>query len=192
VTEKVAQPLIVPGGTLFVGGQGLGLPQAAEIYLSTLDGAQEWIITPWRQAPVSGSDLVLKIPSTIGLPANAPPPGRYRLQVGRDGPKLRSAPIVVTAIPRIDGVIDPPLLVPAGSGIYTLNGVGFTPGAVGVALDTVALISAASPTAGRFTVNGAGTQVQFRRPASMAAGRYPVWVSVGGVAGPPVWWIQVP
>ena len=192
VTEQVTQPLIVPGGKLLLGGQGLDLPQAAKVYLSNLDGTQERNVTAWRQAPVSASQIVLKIPATIGLAAHAPAAGRYRLQVGRDGPKLRSDAIVVTAVPRVDGLLTPPILVPAGTGIYTINGLGFTPASTKIMLDTIALASAASPTAGRFTVSASGTQVKFRRPAGMAAGTYPVWISVGGVAGPPAWWIKVP
>lgn len=192
VTETRAPPFLVPGGKLLIGGQGLDLPQAAKVYLSTLDGTQEWDVTAWRKAPASGPDLVLEIPATIGLPANAPPAGQYRLQVGRDGPKVRSEPILVAAAPRIDGLTDPPVLLPAGSGIYTIQGLGFTPGQVGVALGPDTLTSAASPTAGHFTVNAGGTEIKFRRPAGMAAGRYAVWLTVGGVTAPPVWWIVVP
>jgi len=193
VGESVAQALIVPGKALLVGGQGLDQPQAAQVYLASLDGTTEWKITSWRTvAPLAGA-TVLDAPAAVGLPAGSPPPGAYRLMVGKDAPAVRSDYIIVAAAPRIDGVTVPPTLPPGGGGIYTINGAGFTSGATQVALDGVALSAGPSPpAAGKFFVNAAGTTLTFRRPAGLPNGRYQVILTVGGVRAPPGWWIDVP
>ncbi len=193
VLEQVSQALAIPGRPLFVGGQGLDQPTAADVYLSSLDGLTEWKVTGWRLAAPLADSFVLDLPAAIGPPAGAAAPGTYRLSVGQDAPPVRSGFILIAVAPRIDGVLDPPLLTPDGGGIYTLNGAGFTPGATEIVLDTAALIAGSSPpAAGKFFVNAAGTQVRFRRPANLEPGRYQVRVRVGGIAAPPAWWIDVP
>jgi hypothetical protein len=184
----------VPGGNLVLGGQGLDLPQAAEVYLATPDGVTEWNITAWGTAPPRVNEFTLRLPNTIGVPpVSAPPPGAYLVAVGRDVPRARTVPVPIALAARLDGVLAPPILTPNAAGLYTLNGAGFTPAATEIILDTIKLDKVpAAPAAGQFTVTAAGTQATFMLPLNLAQGRYHVRVRVNGIDSPPAWWIDVP
>jgi hypothetical protein len=63
-----------------------------------------------------------------------------------------------------------------------------------VAFGTVPLIKALTPTplAGQYTVNAAGTQIQFMAPTpTPAKGNYPVLIQVGGIAATPGWVVVI-
>ena len=184
---------LVPGDTVLVAGAGLDSPKLAKVYLTPAGGA-EVEVSAWRKPPVTASELRLGLPSAVGaLPANAPPSGLYLLSVGSDVPAVvRSNAVPVMVAARVDNVLDPPELVPDGSGLYTVEGVGFIPAQTVVILDTVPLTPVASPPgAGEFQVNGAGTLLTFKRPATLAPGRYWVRVRVNQVDAAPSWFIVV-
>ena len=104
--------------------------------------------------------------------------------------RSNAIPLLVSA--RIDNVLDPPLLVPDGAGIYTVQGVGFTPTLTDLILDTVPLTRVAGvPSDGEFQVNGAGTQIVFKRPVPFSAGRYHVRVRVNQIDSAPSWNLDV-
>ena len=196
VAVAVAPEVAAAGQSVMVAGVGLDLPSAAQVYLTTLDGATTWKVTPWRKAlpaPTPGGQLVLQLPAAYGAPpAATPPPGVYLMAVGADAPPSRSpaAPLAIGA--RIDGVTDPPALTPDGGGIYAVQGAGFTAGATQVFLDTVPLTPGGAPGVGVFAINPTGTRVSFRLPQPLDTGRYRIRVRVDGVESPPSWWIDAP
>jgi hypothetical protein len=200
-------PVVVTGGdTIVVGGSGLDRPSAAEVYLGRPPGGPVWQVTnPWRPPPplpakISPNEIVLILPSaymapgatTPAPPAVMPPPGVYQLMVGG------AAPLPATAIPiaiaaRLSNVLDPPVLVADGTGLYTVTGEGFTPGLTALALGAFALApaGAANPPAGFLFIDAAGQTITFRRP-DMPTGRYFLRIRVSGVECPPSWWVDVP
>ena len=187
VTIALSDPVAVPGVTLLLGGDGLDRPEAAEVYLSTADGVTEWTITAWRTRRTA-SEIVLVPPNGFGVPpVGLPPPGVYRIAVGRDVPRLRSATVELSLGPRIDGVAAPFNLIPDGGGTYTINGAGFTPGATQVLVDTAAV----DPS--QVTINAGGTSIGLKLPLHLPSGaRLAVRVRVANVEAPPAWWIVVP
>jgi hypothetical protein len=204
----VPGPVVVTGGdTIVVGGSGLDQPSAAEVYLGRPPGGPVWQVTnPWRRSPppppakISPNEIVLILPSaymapgatTPAPPAVMPPPGVYQLMVGG------AAPLPATAIPiaiaaRLSNVLDPPVLVADGTGLYTVTGEGFTPGSTTLALGAFGLApaGAANPPAGFLFIDAAGQTITFRRP-DMPKGRYFLRIRVSGVECPPSWWVEVP
>jgi Pvc16 N-terminal domain len=180
-------------GTLIVGGNGLDLPSAAQVFLSR-PGGPEWQVTAWRESPTDAGLLWLKLPGAYADPATqlpAPPtavplPGLYNLTVGSGA--TRSNAISVLIVPEIDGVTQPPVLAPDSSGLYTINGAGFVPAATAVSFGATPLTaSGGTPAAGQFNVNAAGTVVQLRAPAALPAGSYPIVVSVNGCQASTGW-----
>lgn len=197
-----AGPLVAVGGAdLVVAGNGLDLPEAAEVFLSVPGTATEWRVSPsWRRGAPAAGTIGLAFPHAYADPATAlplppaavPPPGLYALTVGRVAPALRSNPIPLAVAPRVDNVTVPPVLTPDMAGLYSIAGAGFTPAKTIVALGTHALApGAGSP--GTFSVNAAGTAITFQPPtaAILPAGTYPVLIQVNGVAAAPGWTVKL-
>ena len=185
IEAEVSPALTAPGGTLLVGGTGLG---AVRVYLSNADGSGETNITAWRQAPNQVSRLTLKVPTGAG----APTPGVHQLAVGpgAGGPE-RSLPIPLTIAPRITVPGPSPILTDV-AGVFTVAGEGFGAPDLAVLLSGDVLTPAGVAGPGQFAVNPAGTQLTFGLPASLPTGRYALRVRAGEVEAPPSWWIDVP
>ncbi len=84
---------------------------------------------------------------------------------------------------------------PNGAGLYAIAGAGFVPAATIVTLGAIPLThtAAATPAAGQFTVNPAGTAISFRLPSpAPAKGNYPVLIQVNGIAASPGWVVVLP
>jgi hypothetical protein len=193
-------PLIAVGGsTLTIAGNGLDLPSATDIFLSIPGTATEWLVTPWRHGAVQPRRLGLIFPAGYADPATslpAPPaatplPGTYNLTVGSNVPSVsRSNAIPLTIAPRVDGVTNPPQLLPDNTGLFAIDGAGFVSAATIVALGNLPLTktAAAVPAAGEFTVNAAGSAITFKLPNPQPpAGEYPVLIQVNGIAAAPGW-----
>jgi hypothetical protein len=186
-------PLVAVGGdTLAIAGNGLDSAAAAQLFLKPAGSATEWDVTAWRQG-VSPGELDLLLPSAYADPSVTPPPsampfpGPYTIAVGAGANRSNAIPLVVA--PRIDGVVDPPLLAPAASGVYTIDGGGFAP-ASGTSLAfgaTPLTATAGVPAAGQFAVNAAGTEITFLPPTAAQPGSYPVLLTVGGIAASTGW-----
>ena len=181
--------------TLAAAGDGLDLPAAAQVFLSIPGTATEWDITTWRNGVAAGElDLAFPIayanPSTSlpAPPAAMPKPGAYDLAVGAG--TARSKPIPLLVAPRVDNVVNPPVL-PAVGGVYTISGAGFAPSAaattLGFGTTALAYSTAATPAAGKFTVNAAGNTIKFKAPGGSAHGSYPILLTVNGVAATTGW-----
>jgi hypothetical protein len=202
VTATPEPTPLVGGQKVLLGGLGLDQPDAAELYL-TLPGATPWQVTPWRQVavPMSPDAIVLVLPSGYVVPGAAAPlppavmpaPGIYQMMLGNAAGANAATAIPVAIAARIDGGAVPQALLPDGTGLYTITGEGFTPGATAVVLDTVglALAATANPAAGAFFVDAAGKTITFRAP-SVPANRYAVRVRAGGVESPPAFWVDLP
>lgn len=198
-TFDLSPAIAAPGDPFILYGGGLDQPTASRVYL-VMPGGAELEVTAWKTAAAdqTASRVTLALPNTVGVPpANAPDAGVYQLRLGSDQAqgdaqtyRSNRTPFSVSA--RVDVNLDPPLLLPA-AGEYTVPGAGFVGGVTEVLLDTVALTEAAGPPgAGEFLVNGAGTQITFRAPGSLGAGRYSVRVIVNQVESTPAWWIELP
>lgn len=198
---------IVDGSTLAIAGNGLNLSSAASVFLSVpgVPGTTtEWDVTSWVQSVAPGElDLRLPIgyaalptPSVPPVPPTETPlPGLYNLCVGSGTSgsvgSTRSNPIPLAIAPRVDGVTNPPLLT-ATAGIYAITGGGFVPtpsGKITLSIGATALAStnAATPGAGQFTVDAAGTAISFMVPSGTPSGLYPVLLAVNGVAASTGW-----
>jgi len=196
-------PLTAVGGSsLVVAGNGLDLPAAVQVFLRGPGSATSWDVTSWRQAPVQSGQLTLLLPSAYADPTSAlpappaatPVPGLYDLSVGSVPLATQSNAIPIVVAPRVDGVTNPPQLKPDASGLYAITGAGFVAASTIVALGALPLVKAATPapTAGQFTVNPAGTAIDFMLPSpAPAAGTYPVLIQVNGIAAAPGWVVVV-
>jgi hypothetical protein len=185
-TLRAGAPVAVGGSTLSLLGAGLDLPTASQVFLTAADGLTEWRVTPaWRQSPVTAGQLDLTLPASYADPATgAPPPpartpapGTYLISVGRNTPlpKVRSNAVPVTVAARIDSLTRP--AVPTG--VYTLTGDGFAPGATTLSVAGVFLSPGASPPAGGdFFVDASGKTITF---ALATPGTFPIAVTVNGV-----------
>jgi hypothetical protein len=202
VGDTLGQPVTVGGDTVRIGGLGLDGPTAAAVYISIPNTGPEWPITAWRGAPpLSPNEMTLAFPQAYAaLPAagtqltGTPPPGRYVVTVGPAAPGQRSAPVPLAVAPRVDGVANPPQLKPNASNVYTVSGMGFTPGQVAVTLNGYALSAAAAAAPGAFAVTADGTTITFMVPTAPALphGRYFLHIQVNSVQAPPNWWIDLP
>jgi hypothetical protein len=184
----------VPGQEVILYGAGLNRVGTDRVFLLDADGTNERDITAWRAANPAlhtGTKIVLNLPPTVGAaPANSPTPGVYQMCVG-GGPGVRTNSIPVAIAAAIIGVANPPLL-PQAAGLFTFDGVGFLPARTEVLLETVALNEAgAAPAAGEFQIQLGGGSIQFRAPAIMKSGRYPLRVRVNRVESAPSWWVDV-
>jgi hypothetical protein len=180
---------VTAGSTFELIGGGLA---GSNVYLEGPAGG-EVDVTAWlvpNPALQSDSRLTLRLPAQVGLPpAGSPDPGFYHLRVGAGAVRSNSAPLPIAA--RVDNVGNPPLLNPA-AGVYSVQGEGFTQPAM-VVLGTIALTSnQAAPGAGEFRIAAAGDRIDFRAPAGLAAGQYPLRIRIEGVESPPSWWVDVP
>ena len=91
--------------------------------------------------------------------------------------------------PRVDGVVDPPVLPPNAAGLYAISGAGFAPSAATtLKFGSVSLnyTSAPTPGNGEFNVNATGTGITFKPPSS-APGAYSVLLAVNGFAASTGW-----
>ncbi len=195
VTLTIGPLIAVAGTSLAIAGAGLDQSVAANVYLSVPGTATEWDVTNnWRQG-VSADELDLVLPANYADPAtsNPPPPaatplpGLYNLTVGSGTTRFNTIPLAIA--PLVSGVVSPPLLSPDATGLYTVAGAGFMPStSTSVSLGTNALsYTAASPAAGQFAVNAAGTAITFIPPAAIPAGSYPVLLAVNGIAAATGW-----
>lgn len=195
ITATIGPLVAVGGSTLAVVGNGLDLPAAAEVFLSVPGTTTEWNVTSvWRKNTAPG-ELDLLLPSSYADPVTslpAPPaatplPGFYNLSVGSGTARANVVPLVIA--PRVDGVTNPPLLAADPSGRYAIAGAGFVPASTSLSFSATALTytAAASPVAGQFTVNAAGTGISFVPPAAAPSGSYPVLLAVGGIAASTGW-----
>jgi hypothetical protein len=187
VVGQVAPTVAVPGDTVLIGGLGLDAGGFDNVYGTPVGGAEQNVTGTWKQSSTA-SELRIRIMPDKGA---VPTPGVYLITVGSDVPaKVRSNSTVLMIAARIDNVVDPPLLNPDGSGVYSIQGVGFVAGAVQVVLDTVPLTDAGgAPGDGQFQVAG-GTSLLFKTPTLMEPGKYWVRIRVNGVESPPAWFIQ--
>jgi hypothetical protein len=197
VTEAVGSLSIVGGQPVMVGGQGLSATPAIDVFLATVDGATSWIITGWVTGADLPSDLVMLPPATYAVgpaappPGSTPPPGVYLLSVGTATSQSPPAPVMI--VPRFDSVTTPPVLpLPPPSGIYTVTGAGFVPGATqlyvgGVALAAMTPTDATPNGPGFFSVSKDGASLAFIKPAGLPAGLAVLRVRVNGVEAPPTW-----
>ena len=184
---KAGAAVAVGGSSLSILGAGLDQPTAAQVFLSTPDGAAEWRVTPsWRQTPAAAGQLDLVLPTnyadpstgTPTPPTRTPAPGAYLVTVGRNTPappvRSNAVPIVIAA--RIDSLTKPP----TPTGVYTLKGAGFAAGSTSVTVDDVALtaVGASPPGAGQFFVDPAGGSISF---ALTTPGSFALAVTVNDV-----------
>ena len=96
-------------------------------------------------------------------PAATPAPGLYHLTVGAGS--FRSNPIPLVIAPRVDGVVDPPVLTPDAAGLYAVTGAGFLPSpATTLKFGSVSLnySSAATPERRRIHRNATGDRRRLR------------------------------
>lgn len=198
--EISSGPLVcVGGGTITVAGSGLDLPAASDVFLAAAGGG-EWNVTgPWRQAPAQPGLLVLAFPEDYADPSSAlpappaamPSPGLYNLSVGKGAVRSNAIPIVVA--PRIDGVPNPPLLQPDGSGLYTIQGGGFVPAGTQVSFGSNPLLAAAGPPgSGEFNVDAGGKKITFKPPTGATPGSYPIVIAVNGISPSTGWVVVLP
>jgi hypothetical protein len=201
VTETPEASPLVGGRTILLGGAGFDQPDATDLYLAPPGGAP-WRVTAWRQpaVPVSPDTIVLALPTGYVVPGTAAPvppavmpaPGIYQAMLGGPTGANAATAVPLAVAPRVDGGVPPQALPPDGTGLYTITGEGFTPGATAVVLDTVAVApsAAANPAAGDFFVDPTGKTVTFRTPV-LPAGRYAVRLRVGGVEAPAAFWVDL-
>ena len=198
---SIANPLVAVGGsTLAIAGNGLDLASAAEVFLSVPGTTTEWDVTnTWRQS-TEPAELDLALPASYADPVTAlpppptatPTPGLYNLRVGAGSFRSNAIPLVIA--PRIDGVVDPPVLAPNAAGLYAISGAGFTPSAATtLKFGSVSLnyTSAPTPGNGEFNVNATGTGITFKPPSS-APGAYSVLLAVNGYAASTGWVVVTP
>lgn len=176
--------VVAPGQVFTLYGAGLNQPSSNRLYLLLSDGTEQ-DVTTWA-SQVTESRFILTLPTT-GFPAA----GVYQLRVGNAVASSTPGAIRSNATPfSIAAWVDPtggPILSPVGI-TYTLTGRGFSPGSLEVLLETVPLqAGAAAP--GQFTVNGAGTEIQFQLPGDLPNGAYGVRVRVNQVESPPAKWV---
>jgi hypothetical protein len=191
-------PLVcVGGGTVSIAGSGLDLPAASDVFLAAAGGGEWNVTSPWRQAPAQPGLLMLAFPAGYADPGSAlpgpptamPNPGLYSLSVGKGAVRSNAIPIVIA--PRIDGVPNPPILPPDGSGLYTIQGGGFVPAATQVSFGANPLAATAGPPGpGEFSVHAGGKEITFKPPSGATAGSYPIVLGVNGIS-PSTGWVVV-
>ena len=177
--------VVAPGQVFTLYGAGLNQPSSNRLYLLLPDGTEQ-DVTTWA-SQVTESRFILTLPTT-GFPAA----GVYQLRVGNAVASPTPGAIRSNATPfSIAAWVDPtggPILSPVGS-TYTLTGRGFSPGSLEVLLETVPLQAGGAAAPGQFTVNGAGTEIQFQLPGDLPNGAYGVRVRVNQVESPPAKWV---
>jgi hypothetical protein len=180
------------GDNMVLTGAGLDLPEFSHVYLVNPD-ATELEVSAWRTPPTAEPQVRLRLPAAVGAaPGATPTPGIYSLRVGSDAPAtVRSNAVPLSIAARIDGVLNPPRLVPDGLGFYNVAGAGFTAAEIQVFLGAQALHRvAATPGPGEFQVGAGDTSFRFKPPASLAPGRHALGVRVNSVDSPPSWYVE--
>jgi hypothetical protein len=186
-----------PGQRFVLWGSHLGSAPSDRIYLLSADGATETDVTSWvvpAADPPGGSRRTLALPATTGaLPANAPPPGVYQLRVGADAPhayRANATPVLVG--PSITPPANPNVFLTPAGGVFSLTGINFVAATTDVYLGTVALnrINPGDPLDSGTFLADTPTTIQFRLPATIPAGDYPVRVRVNQVEADPAWWVH--
>jgi len=178
--------VVAPGQVFTLYGAGLNQPSSNRLYLLLPDGTEQ-DVTTWASQEVTEARFSVTLPTT-GFPAA----GVYQLRVGNAVTSPTPGAIRSNATPfSIAAWVDPTggaILSPAGS-TYTLNGRGFSPGSLEVLLETLPLRAGGAAAPGQFTVNGAGTEIQFQLPGDLPNGAYGVRVRVNQVESPPAKWV---
>jgi Pvc16 N-terminal domain len=196
VTLTRSPAVVAPSQILTLSGAGLGTPAVSDsVYLLSPGGAAEVDVTTWAQAADSTpAKFALTLPNTTGAPpAAAPAPGVYQVRVGSGqagspgAVRTGATPLSVAAYVNPTGG---PVL--SGAASYTVNGIGFVPGATEVFVGTVALTSTAgAPTAGQVNVAANGTSFQFAPPAATPGTVLPIRVLVNGIESNPALWVKL-
>lgn len=179
--------VVAPGQSFLLYGAGLNKESSNRIYLLLADG-REQDVTAWASPnPPTDSRFTLNLPTT-----GAPPAGVYQLRVGNNLPLGNPNAIRSNATPfSIAAWVDPTggVVLSATGGIFTIRGIGFTPGKTEVLLETMALSESTNVAAGQFNVSGNGTAINFQLPDNLPNGRYGVRVRVNQVESPPAKWV---
>ncbi len=197
---------VAAGQSFLLQGNGLNQDTSRRLYLLTLTGTEydvtsTWLVSGPSSSPASTTQVTLQLPNVVGSPPDTPPAGVYQLRVGSDQASGNATTIRSNATPfsiaaRVDPpttLTDPPLLTPDAGGLFTLSGAGFIADKTEVILNTLPLSATnGSPNAGEFNVNGTGTSITFKLPASIPSGQYTVRIQVNQVESAPAWWINVP
>lgn len=184
----------MPAQRFQIYGAGLNQSSSDHLYLLFPDGIEQDVTTWLVPNPVSPAAPVQTTTKlSLVLPtAGIPPTGVYQLRVGNGLAIGHASAIRSNATPfSIAAWVDPaggPILNPVG-GMYTLSGMGFTPGKLEVLLETVSLSPNTAVGAGQFDINGSGTVIRFQLPDDLPPGRYGVRVRVNGVESPPAKWV---
>ncbi len=187
---------VAAGQTAWLLGSNLGVGGVSDsVYLMPPAGGAEVDVTAWAVAASStAAKIMLTLPNAAGAaPAGTPPPGVYQLRVGSGAlgspGATRSGAIPVSVAALTDPSGGPVL---AGSGPFTVNGTGFTPGGAEVLIGTAQLIEvAAAPAAGQVAVDPSGTAFTFSPPAGPAGTVVPVRVRVNGIDSDPALWVTL-
>ncbi len=136
VVGSFSRPVVVGGASLRVGGQLLDQPTAASVYLTAGANGPEWPIAAWRAPPVPPATSVSAEELTLSFPAAyAALPGPGVALTGTPPPGI----YFLTVGPSGAGQRSPPL-----------------PLTVAPRIDGVATPPALAPSAGVYTLHGAG------------------------------------
>jgi hypothetical protein len=187
---------LAAGQTALLLGSNLGTSGVSDhMYLLAPASGSEVDVTAWLQtAGASAGRLVLTLPPGGGTaPAGAPAPGLYQLRVGSGAPgspgATRSDPVPVSIAAHVDASAGPVLVGPTP---FTVNGVGFVPGATEVLVGSVRLAGVqASPAPGEVSINPAGISFSFTPPTGPAGMVAPVRIRVSGIESDPALWVTL-
>lgn len=196
VPFSLSPATVAAGQTVWLTGSELGAPGVADrVYLLPAAGGAEVEVTAWIVAAQSSTaKFVLTVPPSAGTaPSGAPAPGVYQFRAGSGtagspgAPRTGSVPVSVAAF--VDPAGEPVL---TGPGPFTVNGVGFIPGATEVLAGSAPLASTATvPAAGQFRVDPSGTSFSFVPPGGQAGSTVPLRVRVNGVESDPALWVTL-
>jgi hypothetical protein len=179
-----------PGERFVLHGEALDQPTVSHLFL-LLPDETELDVTGWMSAdpkvPSTKSRITLDLPPGLGLPADSPLPGVYRLRAGSPGYRTSATPFSVAARVPVPAATNPPILT---GPLFTINGTGFIPGSTEVLLSGTPLRPiGGAPGAGE--VNIGASVITFRAPLGISPGLHPVRIRVNAVESAPAWWINV-
>jgi hypothetical protein len=192
---------VAAGQTLILYGAGLSdgssrsNPTAKRLYLLTPAGTEQevtsWIVPVPNPNPPPAT-IVLDARLTVRLPATAPEPGVYQLQVGSDvasgdATSYRSNAVPVSIAAAVTGM--PAAPAPPILGGNSFNGAGFVSGNTAVFLDTLPLAEGPAQ-AGNFQIAG-GNTITFEPPTGIPHRLYAMRVRVNNVESDPSWWVSI-
>jgi hypothetical protein len=210
VSAVPGRPVAVGGQSVRVRGSGLTGANAAGVFLSVPGGASEWPLMALRVSGTSASgtagdadELVLRLPQAYGaVPAAGtaltatPLPAIFLLTVGNPATAFRSNSVPLAIAPRMDGIgPGQPVLVPDGTGVYTMAASGLAAAGTQVLLETTALMIGGAAAPGVAVVNVAAGTIAWMlpAPAGFASGSFVrVRLVVNALEAPPGWWVQIP